>query len=117
MALHKKHALHTARNAIWTESAKSIVVVLLIAALATWQFDFAYKAVLSHPQLNLLIIFTFIGGCISAFVTLYRLRNEVNALTAMQEAQNDFAEMEKSGDDGGVTRLVRAAEPAVVLRH
>ena len=117
MARQKSTSAHPARNSISIETAKSIVVVLLIIGLGTWQFDFAYKAVLSHPELNLLIILTFVGGCISAFVTLYRLNNEVHALTAMQEAQHDFAEMEKSGDDGGVTRLVRAAEPAIVLRE
>ena len=60
----------SALNSIWIEIAKSSVVVLLIIALGTWQFEFAYKSVLSHPQLNLLIIFTFIGGVIAAFITV-----------------------------------------------
>ena len=106
----------SALNSIWIEIAKSIVVVLLIIALGTWQFEFAYKSVLSHPQLNLLIIFTFIGGVIAAFITAYRVFNEYHVLQAMKETQHDFSEMEKLGDDGGVTRLVRAAEPGIIIK-
>ena len=106
----------SALNSIWIEIAKSSVVVLLIIALGTWQFEFAYKSVLSHPQLNLLIIFTFIGGVIAAFITAYRVFNEYHVLQAMKETQHDFSEMEKLGDDGGVTRLVRAAEPGIIIK-
>lgn len=106
----------SALNSIWIEIAKSSVVVLLIIALGTWQFEFAYKSILSHPQLNLLIIFTFIGGVIAAFITAYRVFNEYHVLQAMKETQHDFSEMEKLGDDGGVTRLVRAAEPGIIIK-
>lgn len=116
MAINRTTKQNSARNSIWIEIVKSITVVLLIIGLGTWQFDFAYKSVLSHPQLNLLIIFTFIGGVIAAFVTGYRLFNEYYILQAMKETQHDFSEMEKLGDDGGVTRLVRAAEPGIVIK-
>lgn len=106
----------SALNSIWIEISKSIIVVLLIIALGTWQFEFTYKSVLSHPQLNLLIIFTFVGGVIAAFVTAFRVFNEYHVLQAMKETQNDFSEMEKLGDDGGVTRLVRAAEPGIIIK-
>ena len=107
---------NSAINSIRIELAKSTIVILLIIALGIWQFDFAYKSVLSHPQLNLLIIFTFVGGVVSAFITGFRLFNECNVLQAMKETQHDFSEMEKLGDDGGVTRLVRAAEPGIVIK-
>ena len=106
----------SALNSIWIEISKSIIVVLLIIALGTWQFEFTYRSVLSHPQLNLLIIFTFVGGVIAAFVTAFRVFNEYHVLQAMKETQHDFAEMEKLGDDGGVTRLVRAAEPGIIIK-
>jgi len=92
------------------------VVVLLIIALGTWKFEFAYKSILSHPQLNLLIIFTFIGGVIVAFITAYRTFNEYHILQAIKETQLDFSEMEKLGDDGGVVRLVRAAESGIIIK-
>ena len=107
---------NSAINSIQIELAKSTIVILLIIALGIWQFDFAYKSVLSHPQLNLLIIFTFVGGVVSAFITGFRLFNECHVLQAMKETQHDFSEMEKLGDDGGVTRLVRAAEPGIVIK-
>ncbi len=107
---------NSAITSILIELAKSTIVVLLIIALGIWQFDFAYKSVLSHPQLNLLIIFTFIGGVVAAFISGYRLFNECHVLQAMKETQHDFAEMEKLSDDGGVTRLVRAAEPGIVIK-
>ena len=59
---------NSAINSIRIELTKSTIVILLIIALGIWQFDFAYKSVLSHPQLNLLIIFTFVGGVVSAFI-------------------------------------------------
>jgi hypothetical protein len=107
---------NSALNSIRIELAKSTLVVFLIIALGIWQFDFAYRSVLSHPQLNLLIIFTFMGGVAAAFITGFRLFNEYHVLQAMKETQHDFAEMEKLGDDGGVTRLVRAAEPGIVIK-
>ena len=116
MTTKRTSTQNTALTSIWIELAKSMIIVLLIIGLGTWQFDFAYKSVLSHPQLNLLIIFTFIGGVIAAFVTGFRLLNEYHVLQAMKETQHDFAEMEKLGDDGGVTRLVRAAEPGIVIK-
>ena len=116
MAINRATNQKSALKSIWIEITKSIVVVFLIIGLGTWQFDFAYKSVLSHPQLNLLIIFTFIGGVIAAFITGYRLFNEYHILQAMKETQHDFSEMEKLGDDGGVTRLVRAAEPGIVIK-
>ncbi len=116
MVINRTSTQSTALNSIWIEIAKSTIVVLLIVGLGIWQFDFAYKSVLSHPQLNLLIIFTFIGGVVAAFVTGFRLFNEYNVLQAMKETQYDFSEMEKLADDGGVTRLVRAAEPGIIIK-
>ena len=106
----------SAFTSILIELAKSAIVLFLIVALGIWQFDFAYKSVLSHPQLNLLIIFTFIGGVIAVLVSGFRLFNEYHVLQSMKETQHDFSEMEKLGDDGGVTRLVRAAEPGIVIK-
>ncbi|MEY4091209.1 MAG: hypothetical protein RLZZ496_391 [Pseudomonadota bacterium] len=116
MVINRTSTQSTALNSIWIEIAKSTIVVLLIVGLGIWQFDFAYKSVLSHPQLNLLIIFTFIGGVVAAFVTGFRLFNEYNVLQAMKETQYDFSEMEKLADDGGVIRLVRAAEPGIIIK-
>ena len=115
MTIKRNKDAKSTLNSILIEISKSVFVVALIIALGVWQFDFAYKSVLSHPQLNLLIIFTFIGGVVAAFITAYRLFNEYHVLQAMKETQHDFAEMEKLGDDGGVTRLVRAAEPGIVI--
>lgn len=67
-------------NSIWIEISKSIIVVLLIFVLGTSQFEFAYKSILSHPHLNLLIIFTFVGGVIAAFMKVYRVFNEYHVL-------------------------------------
>ncbi|NBU13672.1 MAG: hypothetical protein EBT35_03530 [Alphaproteobacteria bacterium] len=108
---------HTALNSVRIELAKSFIVVLLIIGLTMWQFHFVYDSILKHPQLNLLIIFTFIGGVIAAFVSGYRLLNEISVLQAMKETHHDFFEMEKLGDDGGVTRLVRAAEPGIMIKR
>ena len=115
MKAKRNAEMRSALNSIRIEIAKSIVVVLLIIGLGIWQFEFAYRSILSHPQLNLLIIFTFIGGTIATFVSAFRLFNEHHVLQAMKETQHDFAEMEKLGDDGGVTRLVRAAEPGIII--
>ena len=49
MQIKRKTDEKSALISIWTEIAKSVVVVMLIVGLGTWQFDFAYRSVLSHP--------------------------------------------------------------------
>lgn len=112
----KKSKPTSVLNQIRFEIAKSILVISLVIGLGTWQFDFAYRSVASHPQLNLLIIFTFIAGVIAVFISMSRYANEYYALESMKETFSDFVEMDKVGDDGGVTRLVRAAEPAIMIK-
>ena len=99
---------------IQVELIKSCVVVSAILALVIWQSEFALNGIRAQPALNLAIIGVFIFGVSMAILSNFHLFGEYSALQAIKETWADFDEMEKSGDHGGVRRLMRAAEPAKV---
>jgi len=100
---------------IQVELFKSCVVIFAILALAFWQSEFALNGIRAQPALNLAIISVFAFGTAKALISNYHLFGEYHALQAMKETWADFDEMERSGDHGGVLRLMRAAEPAKVF--
>ncbi|MCX8504286.1 MAG: hypothetical protein ORN52_09955 [Beijerinckiaceae bacterium] len=100
---------------IQVELFKSCVVIFAILALAFWQSEFALNGIRPQPALNLAIISVFAFGTVKALISNYHLFGEYHALQAMKETWADFDEMERSGDHGGVLRLMRAAEPAKVF--
>jgi len=102
-------------KSIQTELIKSCIVVCAIFALAFWQSEFALNGIRAQPTLNLAIIGVFLFGTVKALISNFHLFGEYRALQAMKETWADFDEMEKSGDHGGVLRLMRAAEPAKVF--
>ena len=95
---------------------KSTLVLSLLVFLAIYQREFLTRAVLSHPELNLLIIGVFCFGAAMAMKSLVSLFQEDRALSAMKEAWADFDEMEQTDDGAGVKRLLRASEPGIVFR-
>ncbi len=97
---------------IQIELLKSCVVIGAILALALWQSEFALNGIRAQPALNLAIIGVFLFGTAKALISNFYLFGEYKALQAMKETWADFDEMERSGDHGGVLRLMRAAEPA-----
>jgi len=97
---------------IQVELFKSCVVIFAILALAFWQSEFALNGIRAQPALNLAIISVFAFGTAKALISNYHLFGEYHALQAIKETWADFDEMERSGDHGGVLRLMRAAEPA-----
>jgi len=97
---------------IQIELLKSCVVIGAILALALWQSEFALNGIRAQPALNLAIIGVFLFGTAKALISNIYLFGEYKALQAMKETWADFDEMERSGDHGGVLRLMRAAEPA-----
>jgi hypothetical protein len=101
---------------IQVELIKSCVVVSAILALVIWQSEFALNGIRAQPALNLAIIGVFIFGVSMAILSNFHLFGEYSALQAIKETWADFDEMEKSGDHGGVRRLMRAAEPATVFK-
>ena len=111
---------HTTRDAnslktIQIELIKSCVVISAILALVFWQSEFALNGIRAQPALNLAIIGVFAFGAAKALISNFQLFGEYHALQAMKETWADFDEMERSGDHGGVLRLMRAAEPAKVF--
>jgi len=80
-----------------------------------WQSEFALNGIRAQPALNLAIISVFAFGTAKALISNFHLFGEYHALQAMKETWADFDEMERSGDHGGVLRLMRAAEPAKVF--
>ncbi len=100
---------------IQVELFKSCVVIFAILALAFWQSEFALNGIRAQPALNLAIISVFAFGTAKALISNYHLFGEYHALQAIKETWADFDEMERSGDHGGVLRLMRAAEPAKVF--
>jgi len=101
---------------IQVELIKSSVVIAAILALGFWQSEFALNGIRAQPALNLAIIGVFVFGTIKALISNFQLFDEYSALQAMKETWADFDEMERSGDHGGVRRLMRAAEPAKVFK-
>jgi hypothetical protein len=101
---------------IQVELIKSSVVIAAILALGIWQSEFALNGIRAQPALNLAIIGVFAFGTIKAFISNFLLFDEYKALQAMKETWADFDEMERSGDHGGVRRLMRAAEPSKVFK-
>lgn len=100
---------------IQIELIKSCVVISAILALVFWQSEFALNGIRAQPALNLAIISVFAFGTAKALISNFHLFGEYHALQAMKETWADFDEMERSGDHGGVLRLMRAAEPAKVF--
>ena len=100
---------------VQVELIKSCLVISAILFLVTWQSEFALNGIRAQPALNLAIIGVFIFGTAKALISNFHLFGEYHAMQAMKETWADFDEMERSGDHGGVLRLMRAAEPAKVF--
>lgn len=97
---------------------KMIFVLLVIAALATWQHEFIISGIESHLYMNVTILGTFAFGVINAFLFISKLKNEVVAFRALKEMSDDIrrvASPESLRDP--LWRYRRALEPASVFRR
>ena len=97
---------------------KMIFVLLVIAALATWQHEFIISGIASHLYMNVTILGTFAFGVINAFLFISKLKNEVVAFRALKEMSDDIRRVSASESlRDPLWRYRRALEPANVFRR
>ena len=96
---------------------KMIVVICVIAALATWQWEFVYNGVTSHLYMNLTILGTFAFGLVNGFVFLAKLKNEIIAFRALKEMSDDIRRAPEESAHDPLWLYYRCAQPALVFRR
>ena len=96
---------------------KMIVVICVIAALATWQWDFVYNGVMSHLYMNLTILGTFAFGLVNGFVFLAKLKNEIIAFRALKEMSDDIRRAPEESARDPLWLYYRCAQPGLVFRR
>lgn len=106
------HAADHSLKLIRMQFLKAGLVIALIVILTVHQFDFLYYAVVSHPELNILIIAIFVFGVIVAVRSLFALVQDDRALRWMKETHSDFELMKTQPHDDGLKRLMRISQPA-----
>lgn len=100
-----------------SQIARMTFVLMLMLALGAWQYDFVISAINSNIFLNLTIFGTFAFGVFLVYRDVFRLENEVYALSALQEEYEDvsFAEEKEAADP--LWRYYRCNELAQIYKR
>src|SRR4051794_37109451 len=69
---------------------RMIGLVVTIAALSAWQWDFVIEGIMSHVHITMSILGAFGFALVMAFIFVFKLQNEVMAFSALKEMWDDI---------------------------
>jgi len=94
---------------------KIIGSLLALALLVTWAHEFVWSGIRSNIYLNGTIIFVFLFGVSLVLRSVWALRNEEVAFSALQEAFDDSRQERVQGDRDPYLRHQRGLKPGKVF--
>ena len=96
---------------------KMITIVVLLLALSAWQHHFIIEGVVSHLEMNLTIIGTFVFSIVISFIFISKLKNEIVAFKALREMWDDI-QINQAGHVTDPFRChYRCAQPAQIFHR